>query len=208
MGALALPDTTTVGWHHQTGIRNGLLVAVLQVPLLVLTACCELLKTHQPAAITPAQFTAALLLNRATADMPPLPDNTGSSSRSSSSSSSSSSSRGLTVAFWEQLEQSGFLQQLPDTVGHQASRIHASKDRGNDAAARLAVSQDARDLLEALHGLRTLQPSFLTAHAAGQRCVVPAMQLGLHSMQYISTAVEKAGREQHLRTGLALLGLQ
>jgi hypothetical protein len=82
---------------------------------------------------------AALLMAHATEGLPPLAAGTNHSSSSSScsgggSSSSSSSSSGseLTGMLWQQLEQSGLLQQLPDAAGAQARRIQVPLDQSDN----------------------------------------------------------------------------
>ena len=89
---------------------------------------------------------------------------------------------------WEQIEQSGFLQQLPLALGLQAKRLAAAQvDDGSP--------QDIVNAVALVHALEKLQPSFLTAHAAGQQYLVPTMQLGLSAFQYTSMALAQGGRQ-------------
>jgi hypothetical protein len=121
---------------------------------------------------------------------------TSSSSGSTSSSSSSSSSSALTTLLW-QVEQSGFLQQLPVALGLQARPLAADQVDGS------LGPQDIVNAAGLVHSLSRLQPSFLSAHAAGQQCVVPTMQLGLSAFQYTSMALAQVGRQEWMRNFLS-----
>ena len=146
----------------------------------------------------------------------------GSSSRSASrstgsgrhgSSSSSGSSSKLTAMLWEQFEQSGILQQLPTILTRQALDIQSPQGQPVRQQTRLQSqagfglelftrSEYTVSLFELLHNLNKLQPSFLTAHPAGQQCLVPALHLALSSVQSISTAVKQAGPQECLENWL------
>jgi hypothetical protein len=160
---------------------------------MVLASCSELMATRKYAAVLAAQCVASLMLGRAADALSPAPPGT---SRSSSSTSSSA----LTAMFWEQLERSSFLQQLPSAFTLQASRMQASGAQHIDSASVFLH-------MPAFHlwgGLQRLQPSFLTDHVTGQQCIVPAMQLGLASLQYISKAASQGGRQDWMRDLLQL----
>jgi hypothetical protein len=73
------------------------------------TKLCAACQTKQAALL--ARYMAALLVGCAARDLPPLAGNSGSSSSSSGGNSK------LTAMLWEQIEQSGLLQQLPQAVG-------------------------------------------------------------------------------------------
>ena len=75
------------------------------------TKLCAACQTKQAALL--ARYMAALLVGCAARDLPPLAGSSG----SSSSSSSSGGNCKLTAMLWEQIEQSGLLQQLPQAVG-------------------------------------------------------------------------------------------
>jgi hypothetical protein len=167
---------------------------MLQIPRAVLAACSEVMATQKYQAAMSAQCMAALLLCRAAKSLPPLPDATNLSSSSSRTSRSvRSSGSGLTAMLWEQLEQSGLLQQLPDALIRQASHLQLPVDQLGDSA---ELSLHTTNLLKIMHWLRQLHPSFHTVHAAGRQCAGPAMQLGLSSLQYISSTLEKTGRQE------------
>jgi hypothetical protein len=136
---------------------------------------------------------------------------TGSSSGSGrhGSSSSSGSSSKLTAMLWEQFEQSGILQQLPTILTRQALDIQSPLGQPVRQQTRMQSqagfgielftrSEYTVSLFELLHNLNKLQPSFLTAHPAGQQCLVPALHLALSSLQSISTAVKQAGPQECL----------
>jgi hypothetical protein len=101
--------------------------------------------------------------------------------------------------FWEQLEASGLLAQLPSLLDsilqdmQTRMAVHASSHAG------AVLSQDAQNaisIIEVLCALQVLQPCFLAAHELGTSCLMPAMQLGLDSLQYISTAMEQGGKQE------------
>jgi hypothetical protein len=102
--------------------------------------------------------------------------------------------------FWELLEQSAVLQQLPHAFSLQASRMQLSAGQHLDSAS-MFLHMPAFHLWESL---QRLQPSFQTDHVKGQQCIVPAMQLGLASLQYISKAVSQGGRQDWRRDLLRL----
>jgi hypothetical protein len=156
---------------------------VLQIHRVVLAACCELLATHKIAQALPAQRAAGMLLAVAVADLPPLSAGTG----STDSICSTSNSR-LTAMLWEQVEQSGLLQQLPGSLNFQVAHIQqpVGQLKLEDSP---APTQGTEQLLHILRCLQHLQPSFFTGLAAGQQCLVPAMQLSLSSLQLISTVL-------------------
>mgnify|MGYP001807281310 CR=1 FL=1 len=72
----------------------------------------------------------------------------------------------------------------------------------------LGLSQYVYNVVELVDGLRKLQPSFLTACAAGQQCLSAILQLTLSSMQYISsereTVLAQAGKEEWTERWLAV----
>jgi hypothetical protein len=88
---------------------------VLQVPHRVLTVCAELM-TQNTMAAEEGLHTAGMLMLQAFANMS---SRTGNASGSSSSSSGS----GLTAMLWEQIEQSGFLQQLPGQLSKESDLL-------------------------------------------------------------------------------------
>ena len=154
----------------------------------MLSACAELMTQAFVAAET-ASHMVWLLLMQALACLPPL---AGTNSRSSSSS-------GLTAMLWEQLEQSGFLQQLPAQLGKRSavfSLVHASCSVGK------VMSETSIRILNTVGTLQKLQPSFLTAHAAGRHCVVPAMQYALATLQFISTVMVQTGQQKWMEQWL------
>lgn len=91
---------------------------MLQVPRLLLVACCELMATHTP---TAGQHMAAVLMTNAES-LPPLAAGTS----SNNSSRHVGGGGRLTPTLWEQIEQSGLLQQLPYAASTQARHIQAS----------------------------------------------------------------------------------
>jgi hypothetical protein len=105
----------------------------------------------------------------------------------------------LTAVLWQQLEQSGLLQKLPALLTLHTSQLQhklstLSQPEGMDGTPALANYQtDLLDMLKLIDSVQRLQPAFLTAHAAGQQCVVPAMQLGMTSMRYISVVLAQEG---------------
>jgi hypothetical protein len=133
----------------------------------------------------------------------------GSSSGTGSSSGSGSSTDRLMAMLWEQIEQSGLLQQLPSVLSQQASDILSPLNRLQPQQARVQShsgfalqlfirSEHTVSLFGLLHSLTKLHPSFVTAHPAGQQCLVPAMHLALSSLHSISKAVAQAGPQQCL----------
>lgn len=96
---------------------------------------------------------------------------------------------------WEQLEQCGFLQQLPDAVN-----LHVLRLTADQYDSSLELPQHTINLANLVLVLGRLYPmqeggSFLESHAAGQRCVVPVMQLRLSGLQYTTMVVAQAGRQ-------------
>jgi hypothetical protein len=146
---------------------------MLQVPHLLLASCSELMATRKYASVLAAQCVASLMVTRAADTLSPaLPSTTHSSS------SSSNSDGALLAMFWELLEQSAVLQQLPHVFSLQASRMQLSAGQHLDSAS-MFLHMPAFHLWESL---QRLQPSFQTDHVKGQQCIVPAMQLGLASL--------------------------
>jgi hypothetical protein len=159
---------------------------MLQVPRLVLAACGKLLAIGTPLAAKAALCMSGLLLTPSAEGLPQAAAGPAGSNGSSSSSSSE-----LSAMLWEQIEQSGFLLQLPPTLSLLAAGMTAGP-----FDASVPLRQHAINLANILKVLRQLQPSFLTVHAAGQQCLAPTMQLGLSSLHYISIALAQAGRQE------------
>ena len=178
--------TLVMPLSHQSAHNSLFHCALLQAVRLVLAACCELVGMCAPGAFTVGQGMAAVLVKSAAQSLPK------SASNNRNSSSSSSSSSGLKVKLWEQVEQSGLLQQLPPAVSRQAERLKA-----DHFVSSLGLPQHVHtvNLVTLIVQLRELQPTFFTAHAAGKRCVVPAMHLSLNAIQYASMAFTQAGRQ-------------
>ena len=96
---------------------------------------------------------------------------------------------------------SELLGQIPDHPTSAHSRWAGS---ATDILSRRSVF-----LHKLLQGLQQLQPDFLSTHAAGQHCLVPAMQFGLSSLQYISSTLAQAGRQEWMGdwlSGAAFVG--
>ena len=167
----------------------------------MLAACSELIVGYTSKALS-VQLLAAQLLAHAAADLPPLPaggspSSTSTSSASSSTSTSTSSNLTAGRLLWQQLEQSGLLQKLPAVLSCQASHIQQKTStlcqQQNDDDLLALLPRDPEDILKVMISIQQLQPGFLTVHAAGQQCVVPAMQLGMSSMRHISAALAQEG---------------
>jgi uncharacterized membrane protein YgcG len=185
-----------------------------QVPHLVLAACSDLVATDTGAARFAAVLiaaalmrnfaaacAAALLMDRALAAQ--AMSSSSSSRRSSSSSDGGGASSNfdrsieLQAMLWQQLEQSGILQQLPallssNTLDYQ-SRM-TGQPSSSLAAAHMSLY--ATFLFSVFDVVKRLQPAFFTEHYVGQQCLVPAMQLSLGSMQYLSSALTQAARQR------------
>jgi hypothetical protein len=158
--------------HQPPCLSRPALVSVLQVPRLVLAACSELMPTRTAAGMV-SQYIAASLVAYAAADLQPLAAGTKHSSSSTAPSNSLvSSSSKATAMLWEQIKQSGILQQLPDALDIDPHVLH-SRIAGLPSVPGLNLSQWASSLLRLLHGLQQIQPSFFTTHAVGQRCLAP-----------------------------------
>ena len=103
-----------------------------------------------------------------------------------------SSSSKLTGMLRQQLEQSGFLQQLPQLFQHVIMLIDAAPATAATTMEDLVgpdISVLGPKLSKILHCLVQLDPSFLTTHAGGQQCLLLAMQLQQRSLSYISAAL-------------------
>jgi hypothetical protein len=167
-----------------------------KVPYQVLLACGELMATQQHAPSFPALCVTALLVESAAAALPPPAASTSHSSSSSSSGTSSASNSGLTAMLWQQIEQSGLLQHLPDALSCNPNELLSQiPDQPTGIASRYLSKRNVY-LLTLVEGLQKLHPSFLSAHAAGQQCVVPAIQFGMSSLHFISKAFADAGQQE------------
>lgn len=114
-----------------------------------------------------------------------------------------SSTSKLTGMLRQQLEQSGFLQQLPQLFEHVNQLMNAEPAMVTLAAATAteqymvpAASVLAPKLMDMLHSVSQLYSSFYTTHTVGQQCLVPVMQLQQQSMRYISTALHDGGLQR------------
>jgi hypothetical protein len=131
---------------------------------------------------------AVRLLAHAVAALPPVAAGTNSSSNATNSTNSSSS--GLTAKLWEQIKQSGFLQELHNQLNSNLQDLHSSMAaHPSDSAASKMLAKHTTSLLEVLVRLRQVHPSFLLAQAAGHQCV-------LTSLQCISTVMAQAGLQE------------
>ena len=169
-----------------------------QFPYLVLAACSGLMTadTHCVSATFYAMLTASVLLERAAADLPPPHAASSSSSRQAGSGGSShsiASSCGLKAMLLEQLEKSGLLQQLPVLLSSNFPYL-----QGRAADDPSGLEQYTSTLFRLLDAVQQLHPSFLTDHEAGQQCLAPAMQLSLGSMQFLSSVVGQAGKQDRM----------
>lgn len=175
-----------VGCHAQQKLSSlacppCLIHALLQVSYRLLTACYELTPLYAVQAVNMAN----MLVWRAIDTLPRVaPSRTGSSSTSS----------GLTGMLLQQLEQSSFLQQLPVLISSSTKSLQtrtAGAGSAHDESTGFAAGDESTSLAYALCKMVGLfvelhwQP-FLAADAAGQQCLVPAMQLALTSQQNIS----------------------
>jgi hypothetical protein len=172
---------------------------MLQVPRLVLAACCELTESGNLVAVAAVQTFPVLLVAHAVWHQAQLAATTHRSS-SSSDGGSSTSGRTLSAIFWQQVEQSGLLQQLPDALDFEPGVLRARPTAVQKGMAGMATdTMMISNIFNLLYGLQQLQPSFLTDHAVGRRCVVPAMQLGLRTLQFVSTAFKQVGRQEWMQ---------
>ena len=170
---------------------------MLQVPRLVLAACCELTASGNLVAAAAVQTFPVLLVAHAVGHQTQLAATTYRSSSSSGGGSSNTSGSTLSAMFWAQIEQSGLLQQLPDALDCQPGVLQACPTAVQKSMAGMASdTMLISNLFNLLYGLQTLQPAFLTSHAEGRRCVFPAMQLGLRTLQFVSTAFKQVGRQE------------
>jgi hypothetical protein len=124
----------------------------------------------------------------------------GISSSSSSSSNSSNNKGGLTIALWAQIEQSGLLQQLPGMLNSHLQTLQSNEPHAGESTREIFI--DMINLCTLLSSLRKLNPIYLSAHAAGQQCLVPAMQLALSSLPYISIALAHEGQRAWMQQWL------
>lgn len=155
---------------------------MLQVPNLVLAACSELMAAHKPteyAAALAAQCMAAQLVSNAAAVLPPLMSTSG------------SSGSGQTGMLWQQLEQSGILQQLPDAL-----RLQIVYMTTGAPAASSGLPEHTVIVFQLLRSLQLLYSCFFTDHAAGQQCVGLNMQLALNTLLYVTKELAQSGRQQ------------
>ena len=162
---------------------------------MVLAACAELMASHAHAAAMPAQRMAGLLLMHAVDGLPS--STAGTDSRSSSGS-------GLTAMLWQQIEQSGLLQQLPGQLSVETAQ-HIRTPYRHSALGMYAAERMSRTTSNLLHTVGALQrvyPMLFSAYPAGRQCLVLAMQLALSSLQYISTAMTKSGRQEWMENWL------
>jgi hypothetical protein len=178
---------------------------MLQVPRQVLAACSKLVLARSALPNMPRTFSAvaarqmaALLVATAAADLPPLAVGTNSGSSSSSGSGSK-----VTAMLWGQIEQSGLLQLLPQVVSMSLAVLNSFMP-ADQLGSKTALSDDAIKVLETVHGLHRLQPSFYTTHAAGRQCLVPVMQLALGSLQRFSLVLGHAGRQEWMEGWLGV----
>ena len=158
----------------------------------MLAACAELMALDNHAVAMPAQRIAGLLVLHAFRHLPALPSGTAGRS------SSSGGGGGLRAMLFEQLEQSGLLWQLPGQLSSESDMLSRTpfQDSAAGAVAAGRMHKTAGNLLHMVLSLQRMYPSFLQTHAAGRRCMVPAVQLALSSLQYISTAMAQAGRQE------------
>ena len=134
--------------------------------------CCCIQAARQMAALLPTCAVRDMLLM---------------SPHTSSGSSSSSSSK-LTAILWDQIEQSGILQQLPQALKCSVDAVQTPL-KADQFASSTFLTDETLKMLQLVYGLQQLQPNFLTTHAAGKQSVVPAMQLGL-SVDVLLSVVE------------------
>jgi hypothetical protein len=140
------------------------------------------------AATTAALSVAVQLVKRAVIDLEPLPEDTV---RVNSNAQNGTSK--LTAMLWEQLEQSGLLQQLPDAMRFLSSHICTAASQLPDHAGRLKAARLTKAMLDLVDSLPQLLPSYFKAQT---ECMVPAMQLCHSSMQYLSSLVAQTGLQQ------------
>jgi hypothetical protein len=169
---------------------------VVQVPLLLAQACSELLAMRNLAATAAAPSVAVQLVKRAVIDLEPLPDDTV---RVNSNSHRGTSK--LTAMLWEQLEQSGLLQQLPDAMRFLSSHICTAASQLPDHAGRVKDARLTKAMFDLVDSLPQLLPSYFTAQT---ECMVPATQLCHSSMQYLSSLVAQPGPQQWMDSSVFL----
>jgi hypothetical protein len=166
---------------------------LLQVPRQVLDLCCRLVSKRNAHLSLAALHTAAVLLDAAAAGLPKA-----SMPGASRSSSSSSSSNKLSSTLLQQLEQSGFLQLLPELYSNLIQQLEVSEAAAGERIQELgkawAYQVDLFALL--LSSLQKLAPDFWTKHAAAQQCLVPAMRLAVLSVRHVSRALQQSGLQE------------
>jgi hypothetical protein len=185
-----------------------------KLPYLVLMACTQLMATQQHAFSVPALCAAGMLVTDAAKALPPaavvVAAASSNRSTSSSSTSSSSSNSKLTAMLWQQIEQSGVLQHLPAALSITTPEL-LDQIPDHPTKAHSCLAGSASEILSwrsfclgnLLDGLQMLHPNFLSAHAVGQQCLAPAMQFGMSSLQYISSTLAQAGRQEWMGAWLS-----
>jgi hypothetical protein len=90
----------------------------------------------------------------------------------------------MTAVLWEQIEQSGLLQELPGQLSSQSDHLSRTpyQHSGAGRVAAGSMHKTAKNLLYMVSSLQDMYPSFLKTHAAGRQCLVSAMQLALSSL--------------------------